>query len=158
MAIFLTGCVSPRSEPPPGRAGRLHKSLKTGSKFSVVLKSPSVLPVAGLRFISSHCDGLLCTPHFPDGTGVGPRHHTTRTPACGNDALCATQALLCNVDSLLALFETGFPWTLETLFHPQNRHSKAYVVHFLDPFCRHCISLAWFDPNSGALPCSCTTR
>ena len=24
MAIFLTGCVSPRSEPPPGRAGRLH--------------------------------------------------------------------------------------------------------------------------------------
>jgi len=24
MAIFLTGCVSPRSEPPPGRAVRLH--------------------------------------------------------------------------------------------------------------------------------------
>jgi hypothetical protein len=25
MEIFLTGCVSPRSEPPPGRAGTLHK-------------------------------------------------------------------------------------------------------------------------------------
>jgi hypothetical protein len=30
MAIFLTGCVSPRSEPPPGRAGRLHFGQQSG--------------------------------------------------------------------------------------------------------------------------------